>query len=1133
MTNVQGLHPSPAFGTVDPYSDASLSEEDADFQELPTETTFGRSRPSDPNEFGPNPGGVPLYDSGAVIYADGDTIPHTYSTLYADPGIWTNSPTFYTYHWYVNGASTGETNSFIYLPNIGAQLGDVVRCVIRAYNAIGGGYSHLSNLLTLVGAGAAPVNVTPPVLTGGGGVGTTITVGHSGWINGPTSYTHKWYRSTFAPSRVALKPAQLENWNQEQGFMGNTTFQTYGIRHIGFTVPIGENPGKWTSNDIPLTGVGDYLYVTGDLYQNHTAFGNALVMCFQYDVNAVQLAVSPLSTFDVTHTGYFTIVPSYMLIEPTCSFVVLQLVNAGGASFSAIQDVRVRDLALYRSEPAGGATLIVGQTNQTYVTELWDVGWKIYAEVQATNAFGSSGYVASNETAGAVAAGGTAYVPDENSDAIAVVDLATNTVTSTIVSGLVPYWNSMQVTPNKAKTYLYADTGDGTSVLVRFNPLTQAFGSPITTLNSSIYGWAFSPNSYKAFSGSYNAQISQVSLIDDTIEHTYTIANLQGVFSKCISPDSTKMYVTTATGSTYRLRAIDVGAQTVGSPITLAFYCNGPGVFSPDGTKFYLVAPNNGRIIVIDTGTDTVTTTIDTRDNGADGIFPDDCIAVSPDGSKIYVARALLNAGAACEICVIDIATDTMIEQHIPWTDFPTQFVFDPTGAYMTSDNINSAQINLLDLSDNTVIPITTTYPAGEPYFSSDRLVLADGNDNLLVVIDTRTFAEVADVAVTGGGYATDVVISSAGSGIDPVFVGNVSGSYFLNEIADDGSFVLNDTLSDGVLADGTFVTYGDYVNGLTGLVSGQNKVIVEDYTTGPPDSLVKLFNPDGSVYDDTIGDTFLTSDYYGWNASAHGSTQWVNKPFEHTGGTARKMWNVGNDGSTLILQTAPPGNHWENSVPYERAGALAPDGTWGLFNRVGFISSWLYDNIGSAVINVTADLGNSPISYAPDSSALILWQQKSGNLQDLEVCLKNGTRTVILSNAPITYGYPVAAGWSADSTQVVFIDSATLNVRRCNKDGTGMVTLFNPTGSDQTLAFAIVYQDYLTVSETDVICFVLRPPEAGRGKAITMNIDGTGYREHYVDGTVTSAMISKDGSRIWFTEDVNASTTNYYYQLL
>ncbi len=94
---------------------------------------------------------------------------------------------------------------------------------------------------------------------------------------------------------------------------------------------------------------------------------------------------------------------------------------------------------------------------------------------------------------------------------------------------------------------------------------------------------------------------------------------------------------------------------------------------------------------MIDTATNTVSATIPV------GITPLG-VAVSPDGSKVYVTNAFSNT-----VWVIDTATNT-VSATIPVGFTPVGVAINPDGSKVYVANLNGNTVSVIDTATNTVI---------------------------------------------------------------------------------------------------------------------------------------------------------------------------------------------------------------------------------------------------------------------------------------------------------------------------------------------------------------------------------------------------------------------------------------------
>jgi hypothetical protein len=122
------------------------------------------------------------------------------STLTADPGSWSNSPTSFTYRWRrcaTDGsecdAITGATKKTYVL-----TLSDVhhtVRVSVTAKNADGSA-SATSVPTNVVGTANGPDNTSKPTVSGTTTPGEQLTVSDGSWTPTPTSFDYQWQRCT-------------------------------------------------------------------------------------------------------------------------------------------------------------------------------------------------------------------------------------------------------------------------------------------------------------------------------------------------------------------------------------------------------------------------------------------------------------------------------------------------------------------------------------------------------------------------------------------------------------------------------------------------------------------------------------------------------------------------------------------------------------------------------------------------------------------------------------------------------------------------------------------------------------------------------------------------------------------------
>jgi surface protein len=133
-------------------------------------------------------GGAPVHTVAPVI--SGTTT--LGSTLTSTTGTWTNSPTSYAYQWNRNSSPIPSATTSTYVL-VSADSAAGITCVVTATNVLGSS-SATSNIIT-AGTYAAPVNSSPPLISGTTTIGSVLTSTFGGWTNSPTSYAFQWNRN--------------------------------------------------------------------------------------------------------------------------------------------------------------------------------------------------------------------------------------------------------------------------------------------------------------------------------------------------------------------------------------------------------------------------------------------------------------------------------------------------------------------------------------------------------------------------------------------------------------------------------------------------------------------------------------------------------------------------------------------------------------------------------------------------------------------------------------------------------------------------------------------------------------------------------------------------------------------------
>jgi gliding motility-associated-like protein len=296
-------------------------------------------------------------------------------------------------------------------------------------------------------------------------------------------------------------------------------------------------------------------------------------------------------------------------------------------------------------------------------------------------------------------------------------------VTATITGTLVP-----------PSAYV-ANVGDNTVSVI--NTATQKVTATIQVGNSPI-GVSVSPDGSRVYVAVVGATAGGVAVINTatntvitTVPITYYPNNV------LVSPDGTKVYVTNGHNL---LNVISTATNTITGSVVL----NSPFpiAISPDGTKLYAGSESGNIIYVINAANNQIIATIPV------GSEPN-AAAVTPDGTKLYVSNY-----SSGNVSVINTATNKVIAT-VPLGSFAVDMAMSPDGSVVyVGGAANENGVSVISTTSNTVI-----YTIGlnqEPYGicttpDGTQLYVANANNNTVSIIDTKTYATLANIAVGEG----------------------------------------------------------------------------------------------------------------------------------------------------------------------------------------------------------------------------------------------------------------------------------------------------------------------------------------------------------------------------------------------
>jgi YVTN family beta-propeller protein len=285
-----------------------------------------------------------------------------------------------------------------------------------------------------------------------------------------------------------------------------------------------------------------------------------------------------------------------------------------------------------------------------------------------------------------------AYITNNASNNVSVIDTATNTVTATVNVGTTPY--GVAVSPNGQNVYV-ANTDDfynGTVSVIdtATNKVTATVKIGITPI-----GIAVSPNGqyvYVTFNGDFPGAVDVINTTTNTVIGAIGVG--QFPVGVAVNPDGSNVYV--VIGHSNIVSVINMTTNNVTAEVSVGEHPYGVAV-NPDGTKAYVTNWHDATVSVIDTSTNTVSATVS-------GLNYPGGVAVSPDGTKAYVTNEGNNT-----VSVINTTNNTAYAS-VNVGNNPFGIAVTPDGRNVYVANQNDNNVSVIDTKTNTV---AATVPVG------------------------------------------------------------------------------------------------------------------------------------------------------------------------------------------------------------------------------------------------------------------------------------------------------------------------------------------------------------------------------------------------------------------------------------
>jgi YVTN family beta-propeller protein len=218
--------------------------------------------------------------------------------------------------------------------------------------------------------------------------------------------------------------------------------------------------------------------------------------------------------------------------------------------------------------------------------------------------------------------GATAYVVNNGDNTVTPINLATNTAGTPIAVGSFP--DSIAITPDGSTAYV---TNPGDNTVTPINTSTNTAGPPIV-VGSGPQHVAITPDGDTAYVANLGGTITPIDTATNTAGAAISVGSNPSIV---ISPNGATAYVLSGSNT---LTPIDTATNVAGAPISVgpASVSLSRGVFTPDGSTFYVGTSNTNSVFPIDVATNAV------GDGIGVGISPE-YLAASPDGTTVYVVN--------------------------------------------------------------------------------------------------------------------------------------------------------------------------------------------------------------------------------------------------------------------------------------------------------------------------------------------------------------------------------------------------------------------------------------------------------------------------------------------------------------
>jgi YVTN family beta-propeller protein len=299
----------------------------------------------------------------------------------------------------------------------------------------------------------------------------------------------------------------------------------------------------------------------------------------------------------------------------------------------------------------------------------------------------------------------TAYVTNNSSGDISVIDLETNLVTNTISVGMEAW--GIALSPDNSTAYVVVNSLN----VVKVIDLSNLTVTSTISVGSSPVEIVLTPDGTYAYVTNFgSATVSKINLANNVVDSNISVGTWpRGI---AINPAGTKVY--TANGLSDFVSEIDLTNDTVTNIVTEGFMSTLDIVIDPDGTKAYATEDSFANVQVFDLTTKTFTNKIPL----SAGVTNPWGLAIEPTGKYVYVVAT---SGA---IEKIDTDLNSVVDSIAVTPSY--YLTVNNAGTYAYVPNyIGSSTVTILRLGP---INENTSAPASFPWVGAQSITCAAPN---------------------------------------------------------------------------------------------------------------------------------------------------------------------------------------------------------------------------------------------------------------------------------------------------------------------------------------------------------------------------------------------------------------------